>query len=76
MPAAAAVSQLHLTSPFYVTNNLWYFIGDGAAMGVVKIENGVVQEVGLVNKLVSATHKALKFLLGSWGSLPWGHQPP
>jgi hypothetical protein len=40
------------------------------------VSNGVVQEVGLANKLFSATRAAQKFLLASWGALPWGHEPP
>jgi hypothetical protein len=76
MPSSVAVKALHLSKPFHITNNFWYFTSDGSATGVVKVTAGVVQEVGLVSKLFSATHAAQKFLLASWGSLPWGHEPP
>lgn len=76
MQLSVAMETLHLRNPFHITNVYWYFTPAGPATGIIKVSDGLVQEVGLVNKQVSRNHRAQKFLLASWGSLPWGHEPP
>jgi len=76
MPAGMATKRLHLRRPFRIGVTWWYFVAVGKATGILKVSHGVVQEVGVIDRLVTRNRKAEAFLLGSWGRLPWGRQPP
>jgi hypothetical protein len=61
-----AQSKLHLSKVFHIGLNDWYIASRPLANGVLKVRRGIVQEVGLVNRLLTRTRKAQGRLLVSF----------
>ena len=62
---AAAGKLLKLTGPFHVGLNFWYLAPNGPSTGVLKVRDGIVEEIGIGDKALTKDHKAdLAFLKG------------
>lgn len=66
MKESAVAKRLQLGKPFHIGTNLWYIAPARPSNGVLKVRGGVIQEVGLVNRLLTATRSARKRLLNSF----------
>jgi hypothetical protein len=59
----AARRVLHLSRPFRIGLNNWYLAPDGNVRAVLKVRHGVVEEIGITEKAVTANRRiALRFL--------------
>ncbi|MDQ6936808.1 MAG: S8 family serine peptidase [Actinomycetota bacterium] len=60
---AAAAGLLHTGRGFRIGLNTWYLAPDGSARGVLKVRHGVIEEVGIADKRLTASRRpALSFL--------------
>ncbi|HWF74667.1 MAG TPA: hypothetical protein VG186_15060 [Solirubrobacteraceae bacterium] len=50
----AVAKHLGVGKAFHIGSNYWYLAPAGSARGVVKVRGGVIQEVGLANKQLTA----------------------
>jgi hypothetical protein len=66
MRKSAVANRLYLGKPFRIGINYWYIASARPANGVLKVRGGVIQEVGLVNRLLTADRNAQKRLLSSF----------
>jgi hypothetical protein len=64
---ATAASDLHLSKPFVVGANTWYFAPGAGANGIIKVRYGVVYEIGLASKPLTKTAKAEHAFITSFG---------
>jgi len=53
-----AKHRLRLGRAFHVGRNDWYLFSNGRSRGVLKVQHGVVGEVGIANKRLTANRKA------------------
>jgi uncharacterized OB-fold protein len=51
---SAVAKRLHLGKPFKIGANSWYIVPGGAANGILKVRNGIVAEIGIVNKRLTS----------------------
>lgn len=65
---AGAVRTLHLGQPFHVGQSFWYLIGGGQARGVLKVRGGIVQEVGVAQRRLTAPTAQDRKFFRSWGN--------
>ncbi len=60
---AAAAKVLKLTGPLTVGANDWYLAPNGGSTAVLKVRHGIINEIGVGDRALTATHKAqLTFL--------------
>jgi hypothetical protein len=60
---AAARRVLHLSNPLKVGLNSWYLAPDGNVRAVLKVRHGIVEEIGIAEKSLTANRRiALRFL--------------
>ncbi len=52
----AVAKRLRLGKPFHIGANYWYFSPASPANGVFEVRGGIIQELGLVNKLLTSNH--------------------
>jgi hypothetical protein len=55
--------RLRLRHPYSVGRNRWYLIADGSARGLLKVQHGVIEEVGLVDRRLTATPREIRRFL-------------
>jgi len=56
--------RLHTQSGFQIGRNRWYVLPAGASRGVLKVRRGVIQEVGIANRSLTAGGGARRLLAG------------
>jgi hypothetical protein len=57
--------KLHAGRPFSVGRNRWYLVPDGSGRGVLKVQHGVIEEVGIADApLVRTRAAARRFFRG------------
>jgi hypothetical protein len=66
MPLAPVARKLRVGKPFAIGLNDWYFAPGAAARGVLKVRRGIIQEVGIANKLLTAGRKAQVIFMSSF----------
>lgn len=56
--------RLHVGRPFEIGLNTWYLVGNGTSRGVLKVRHGVILEIGIANKQLTAAGRPaiLRFL--------------
>lgn len=60
---ASAATKLKISKPFRIGRNIWYLAPNGSSTAVLKVRGGVVDEIGIGDKELTAGHKAqLNFL--------------
>ncbi len=52
---AAIARRLHVGKPFYVGKNAWYLTPGRQARGVLKVQRGIVEEIGIASRRVTRT---------------------
>jgi FG-GAP repeat len=62
----AAGTKLKLTGPFHIGLNTWYLAPNGSSTGVLKTRHGIVEEIGIGEKVLTANHKAQVIFLHSF----------
>jgi hypothetical protein len=55
--------RLRLRHPYFVGRNRWYLIADGSARGLLKVQHGVIEEVGLVDRRLTGSPRAIRRFL-------------
>jgi hypothetical protein len=60
--------QLHLGKVFHIGSNSWYIAAGKPADGVLKVRNGIVQEVGVAQRRLLSGRGAQRRLLTSLSS--------
>jgi hypothetical protein len=58
MLLSSVAKRLGVGKTFHIGSNFWYLAPDGGARGVLKVRGGVIQEVGLANKQLTAGNRA------------------
>jgi hypothetical protein len=54
---------LRLGRGFHIGLNWWYLTANGSSRGVLKVRRGVIEEIGIASRQLTATRKsAAKFL--------------
>ena len=60
---AGAAKVLKLGKPYHVGLNYWYLAPNGSTRAVLKVRHGIVEEIGIANRALTATHRgAFRFL--------------
>jgi hypothetical protein len=60
---ASVARRLRVGKGFHVGLNWWYLAPDGSSRGVLKVRDGVIEEVGIANSRLTRTRRAaLRFL--------------
>jgi hypothetical protein len=56
--------RLHVSRAYKVGLNTWYLVPNGPSRGVLKVRHGVILEIGIANKQLTAggTRATLRFL--------------
>lgn len=62
----AASAALRLSAPVKSGSNTWYFTANAASNAVLKVQNGVIEEIGIAQKSLTATAKAQRSFLRSF----------
>jgi hypothetical protein len=63
---AAAGKKLKLESPFHIGLNFWYLAPDGGSVAILKVRGGVVEELGIGDKVLLQGRKAQRSFLNSF----------
>jgi len=63
---AGARKRLKLGRPFRIGANDWYLAPNGSSTGVLKVRHGVVEEIGIADKLLTRSRKADRAFLNSF----------
>lgn len=59
--------RLHVSRPFKIGLNTWYLTPNGSSHGVIKVQHGIVEEVGIVDsQLTSGNHRSTFRFLNSF----------
>jgi hypothetical protein len=66
----AARRKLRTGGPFHVGLNYWYFAPDGSSRALLKVRHGLVQEIGIANKVLTNSRKAQHALITSFTPRP------
>jgi hypothetical protein len=60
---ARVARRLHAGRPFRIGANTWYVVRDGSSRGVLKVRHGVILEIGIANRQLTAGRRlTLRFL--------------
>lgn len=62
----AAASTLHTLPPLHIGLNYWYLAVGGQTSDVLKVRNGIVQEIGIANAALTATARDRAALMHSF----------
>jgi hypothetical protein len=56
--------RLHVSRAYKIGLNTWYMVGNGPSRGVLKVRHGVILEIGIANKQLTAggPRAVLRFL--------------
>ena len=52
---AAVARRLRLGRPFRLGANTWYIDANGSSRGIIKVHRGLIEEVGIIDKSLTAT---------------------
>ncbi len=52
---------------FHIGLNWWYLTRNGSSRGVLKVRHGVIEEIGIANKQLTANRRAADRFLSSFG---------
>jgi pimeloyl-ACP methyl ester carboxylesterase len=63
----ALARRLHAGEGYGVGRNTWYLVGDGRGRGILKVQHGVVGEIGVVNAALVTTRLRARRFLRSFG---------
>jgi hypothetical protein len=63
---AAAGTKLKLGSPFHIGKNYWYLGPTGSSMAILKVRHGIVEELGIGDKVLLRGRKAQQAFLHSF----------
>jgi hypothetical protein len=66
MKLSAVAKRLHVSKPFHVGTNDWYFVPGKNARGVLKVRGGVIQEIGLANLALTAGREQQRRFINSF----------
>jgi hypothetical protein len=68
---ASVAKRLHVGKPIQIGVNSWYVAPGAAAMGVLKVRGGVIQEVGIADRRLTLTRRQQQAFLASFkGAAP------
>jgi FG-GAP repeat len=62
----AASKKLKTGKPFHIGQNIWYLASNGSSTAVLKVRQGVVEEIGIGDKALTTGHKAQRNFLNSF----------
>jgi beta-glucosidase len=54
---APVARRLHVSRAYRVGLNTWYLVPDGPVLGVLKVRHGVIEEIGITDKLFAASRR-------------------
>jgi hypothetical protein len=61
----SVAKKLHASRAYVVGLNTWYLTPNGSSRGILKVRHGKIQEIGIANKALTGSPKAIKrFLRG------------
>jgi hypothetical protein len=60
---AAAARRVHAGRGFHRGTSTWYFPRNGASLGVIKVHRGIIVEIGIVDKQLTATAQQKRRLM-------------
>ena len=63
---AAAGKKLKLEAPFHIGLNFWYLAPNGGSVAILKVRGGVVEELGIGDKVLLKGRKAQRAFLSSF----------
>jgi hypothetical protein len=46
--------RLHVSRPFRIGLNTWYLTPNGASHGLIKVQHGIIEEVGIVDRMLTS----------------------
>lgn len=64
---ALVARRLHVGKGFRIGANTWYLVSNGQSRGVLKARHGVIQEIGIADKRLTAKRTTARKLLSSLG---------
>jgi hypothetical protein len=53
-----ATAHAHLSGPIQIGANTWYLAANGPSTGVLKVRGGLIEEIGIAAKQLTAGHAA------------------
>jgi streptogramin lyase len=62
----AASKKLKTGKPFHIGKNVWYLARNGSSTAVLKVRQGIVEEIGIGDKALTTGHKAQVAFLNSF----------
>ncbi len=62
----AASRKLKTGKPFHIGKNIWYLASNGSSTAVLKVRQGIVEEIGIGDKALTTGHKAQRNFLNSF----------
>jgi hypothetical protein len=62
---APVAKRLHVSRGIRIGRNTWYLLPAGPSRGVLKVKHGVIEEIGITNKSLTATRAATRRLLAN-----------
>ncbi len=62
----SAVRLLKLSRPYHVGLNIWYFAENGPADAILKVRDGIVEEIGIADKSLCRTDRARRTFVRSF----------
>jgi hypothetical protein len=57
--------RLHVSRGIRIGSNTWYVLPAGPSRGVLKVKHGVIEEVGIADKSLTASRAATRRLLAN-----------
>jgi hypothetical protein len=58
--------RLHLGRPFAVGRNRWYLVAFGRGRGVLKVQHGVIEEIGIANRALTQGRRPARRFFSSF----------
>jgi hypothetical protein len=62
---APVAKRLHVSRGIRIGRNTWYVLPAGPSRGVLKVKHGVIEEIGIADKALTATRAATRRLLAN-----------
>jgi PKD domain len=63
---AAVARRLRVSGPYHIGLNYWYLVPNGPSRGLLKVRHGAIEEIGIVDKELTRTHRLAMFFLKSF----------
>ncbi len=67
---AAAIAELHLSAPLQIGLNTWYFVPGPLSDGVLKVRDGVVDEIGIASRAIADPGVRAQTMRSLWNTTP------